>query len=55
LLFRSLKQFEEEAMSNTLTVVDHKRLAAITTVKDAKKVRDEIAAIQHYAKVNDEY
>ncbi len=39
-------------MSKALTVVDHKRLAAITTVADAKKVRDEIAALQHYAKVS---
>ena len=39
-------------MRNTLTVVDHKRLAAITTVQDAKKVRDEIAALQHYAKIS---
>ncbi len=39
-------------MSNALTVVDHKRLAAITTITDAKQVRDEIAALQHYAKVS---
>ena len=39
-------------MDNALAVLDqvHQRLATITTVRDAKELRDQAAAISHYAK-----